>query len=153
MSEPTEAWITVSQAARRCGLPKWKMRRRLHRLNDLADGRLLKSTSATGKVRKWWVSAAVLEELLTAKRAERTGASLHAEVDELTASVDMMHERLSVLDMRTTAQTKRLASHGQKLQRHDGELASHRRAIEGLAKSAAGVEQALRAISGIDSTG
>lgn len=147
MTEGHQTWISVSQAAKRVDTPRWKMRRMLHRLNRLADGRLLRHTSQTASVRKWWVSAPVLEELLVAKRLERTGATMHQEVDDLTDEMDAVQERLTVLESRTEAQTKRLGAHGAHLKRHDRQLVSQRKVLEGLAKSAGGLDEAVRELA------
>lgn len=68
-------------------------------LNEMSEGQLLRQHSQSGVVRKWWVSEAVLSDMLDCERAKRHGVSnVRGELDRAASEVETIHHRLDELE-------------------------------------------------------
>lgn len=140
-------WLTIGEAAKRAGCSPRTMRRRLKRLHRLSDGRLLRPNNDAGVVRKWWISRAVLEEILTKKRAERQGVkNVREELDRISGNTKDAHDRIDELALRADAQKRLLQKHRRHIDKLDVRANKVDARIEALKRAVSAVNEAAAAI-------
>ena len=114
---PTDAnrLVSIPFAARHSGTPERTFRRRMHAMNDLAEGRLLIPAGGRQrrKVGKWLVCLAVLDEVAPTRATKR--AATLAELEELELELREVQEQIEILQGRTNGHSARLRQHERKL--------------------------------------
>lgn len=147
-------WLTIGEAAQKAGCSPRTMRRRLNSLNRLSGGTLLRANSDAAIVRKWWISRAVLEELLAKKRAERQGVTdFRAELDRLDGAAKETDSRVDDLAMKGEALNRRLRNQWKEIKKLSSRTECNERAIEALRKVASALSEVSEAIAGVGRPG
>jgi hypothetical protein len=126
-------WLTIPVVAKRAGMSRSQMWRRLRALNAQCAGALLRPVSSSGRVGKWEVCEEVLHSLRVYSPETR-----EEDVKAISGRVDELDLRLIAL---------RGAHHGLR-RRTEKELAAHKAQLEALLKLATAAEEVRKAFMG-----
>lgn len=106
-------FIGIPDAARISGIPERTFRRRMHAMNDIANGRLLvpaaRIANSGRKTGKWLICLAVLEEIAPARA--KTRAATIGDLEEVETNLADVVSRVETLERRMDGVVGRLRKH------------------------------------------